>query len=99
MQMSIECMYRDEGHHYQSTDSLPTYRVVVQDEVWQASKEWTEKENNANVDRMHTEMKNITIGTPIPSQPIESPDDDLIWLVLTSSSISMPLHKLLQLLP
>ena len=48
---------------------------------------------------MHTEMKDITISAPIPTQPNVSPNDDPIWQALTSSQISMSLHKLLQFLP
>ena len=48
---------------------------------------------------MHTEMKDITIGPLASSQPTRSPDDDPVWQALISSQISMPLHKILQLLP
>ena len=48
---------------------------------------------------MHTEMKDITIGAPRATQLYVSPEDDSLWDALTSSRISMPLHKLLQLMP
>ena len=48
---------------------------------------------------MHTEMKDITIRVPRPTQSYVSPEDDPLWDALTSSRISMPLHKLLQLMP
>ena len=44
-------------------------------------------------------MKDITIRVPRPTQSYVSPEDDPLWDALTSSRISMPLHKLLQLMP
>ena len=76
-----------------------TTQWKIQDEVRQAAKEWIDKANKTNVDRMHTEMKDITIDTPSSTQPNVLPEDDPIWKAFTSSEISMPLHKLLQLLP
>ena len=48
---------------------------------------------------MHTEMQDITIEAPRPTQPYDLPQDDPLWDTLTSSRISMSLHKLLQLMP
>ena len=48
---------------------------------------------------MHTEMQDISIRAPRPTQPYDSPEDDPLWDALTSSRISLPLHKLLQLMP
>ena len=76
-----------------------TMQWEIQDEVRQATKEWIDKANKTNVDRMHTEMKDITIDTPSSTQPNVLPEDDPIWKAFTSSEISMPLHKLLQFLP
>ena len=75
-----------------------TMKWEIQDEVRQAAKERIDKANKTNVYRMHTEMKDITIGAPSPTQPNVSLADDPVWQTLTSSQISMPLHKLLQLL-
>ena len=55
--------------------------------------------NAANTERMHTEMKDITIGLVAPSQPTGSLDDDPVWQALTSCQISMPRHKLQRQLP
>ena len=68
------------------------------DEVRHAAKEWIDNANKIYVDRMHTEMKDITIGAPRATQLYVSPEDDSLWDALTSSRISMPLHKLLQLM-
>ena len=62
-----------------------TMQWEIQDEVRQATKEWIDKANKTNVDRMHTEMKDITIGAPSPTQPYVSPEDDPVWQALTSS--------------
>ena len=63
-----------------------TMQWEIQDEVRQATKEWIDKTNKTfNVDRMHTEMKDITIGAPSPTQPNVSLEDDPIWQTLTSS--------------
>ena len=48
---------------------------------------------------MHTEMQDITIGAPQSTQPSNSAEDDQLWDALTSSRISLPLHKLLPLMP
>ena len=71
----------------------------IQDEVRQAAKEWIDNANKTNVERMHTEMQDITIGAPQSTQPSNSAEDDQLWNALTSSRISLPLHKLLPLMP
>ena len=71
----------------------------IQDEVKQTSKEWIDNANKTNVDRMHTEMKDINIRAPRPTQPYISPEDDPLWDALTSFRISMLLHMLLRLMP
>ena len=48
---------------------------------------------------MHTEMKDIPIRAQRPTQRYVSPEDDPLWDAITSFRISMPLHKLLQLMP
>ena len=48
---------------------------------------------------MHTEMQDITIGAPQSTQPSNSAEDDQLWNALTSSRISLTLHKLLPLMP
>ena len=48
---------------------------------------------------MHTEMKDINIRAPRPTQPYISPEDDPLWDALTSFRISMLLHMLLRLMP
>ena len=48
---------------------------------------------------MHTEMQDITIRAPRPTHPSELVEDDQLWDTLTSSQISLPLHKLLRLIP
>ena len=62
-----------------------TMKWEIQDEVRQAAKERIDKANKTNVDRMHTEMKDIKIAAPIPTQPSVSLEDDPVWQVLTSS--------------
>ena len=48
---------------------------------------------------MHTKIKAIGHG-PLPlSLLTEQTNNELVWQALTSDQISMPLHKLLQLLP
>ena len=71
----------------------------VQDEVWQATKDWIEKANNANVDSMNIEMKDITIDESPSSHPTDLLDDDPTWQALACYQISMLLNKLLHLLP
>ena len=71
----------------------------VQDEVRQSAKQWIETANKSNVERMHTEMQDETIGAPQSSRPSTSIEDDQLWDALTSSRISLPLHKLLPLMP
>ena len=44
-------------------------------------------------------MHNATIGAPQSSAPSTSTEDDQLWDALTSSRISLPLHKLLPLMP
>ena len=48
---------------------------------------------------MHTEMQDITIGAPQSRQLSNSAEDDQLWDALSSSWISLPLHKLLPLMP
>ena len=50
----------------------------VWDEVLQATKEWIEKANNANVSRTHFEMNDITIGAA-SSKTTEPFDEDPTW--------------------
>ena len=76
-----------------------TTQWKIQDEVRQAANEWIENANKTNVDWMHTEMQDITIGAPRPTQPYDSIEDDQWWDALTNSRISLPLDKLLQLIP
>ena len=78
-----------------------TTRSKAQQTQWvrQAAKEWIEKTNNTNFDPMNTEMKDITIGASTSSKPIDLLDDDPTWQALTSCEVSMPLNKLLHLLP
>ena len=71
----------------------------IQDEVRQATKEWIDNTNKTNFDRMHTEMQDITIRAPQSTQPSSSVEEDQLWDALTSSRISLPLHKLLPLMP
>ena len=52
-----------------------------------------------NVVHMQTEMRDATIGAPQSSAPSTSTEDDQLWDALTSSRISLPLHKLLPLMP
>ena len=70
----------------------------VQDEVRQATKEWIDTDNKNNVARMQIEMQDATIGAPQSSGPSTSTEDDQLWDALTSSKISLPLHKLLPLM-
>ena len=48
---------------------------------------------------MHTEMQDVTIGAPQSTRPSTLVEDDKLWDALTSSRISLPLHKLLPLIP
>ena len=57
----------------------------IQDAVKQAAKEWIENANKTNVERMHTEMQDITIGAPQSTQPSNSAENDQLWDSLTSS--------------
>ena len=76
-----------------------TTQWEIQDEVQQAAKEWIDKANKTNADRMHTEMKGNTIGTPSPTQPQVLIEEVPVWQALTCSQLSIQLHKVLQLLP
>ena len=71
----------------------------VLDEVWQAAKEWIDMANKNNVVRMQTEMRDVACGAPQTSAPSTLTKDDQLWDALTSSRISLPLHKLLPLMP
>ena len=44
-------------------------------------------------------MQDVTIGAPQSTQPSTSAEDDHLWDALTRSRISLPLHKLLLLMP
>ena len=44
---------------------------------------------------MHTEIQDVTNGEPMST----SVEEDQLWDALTSSQISLPLHKLLPLMP
>ena len=48
---------------------------------------------------MQTEMRDVPSGAPQSSVPSTSSEDDQLWDALTSSRISLPLHKLLPLMP
>ena len=71
----------------------------MQDEVRQAAKEWIDTANKSNVEWMHTEMHDMTIGASYSTGPSTLAEDDDLWDALTSSRISVPLHKLLPLMP
>ena len=71
----------------------------VQDEVQQPAKEWIDTANKNKVVRMQTEMRDVPSGAPQSSAPSTSSEDDQLWDALTSSRISLPLHKLLPLIP
>ena len=71
----------------------------IQDEDHQTAKQCIEAANKANIDQMHSKMKEIGHGSSPPSPLTEQTDNDPVWQALTSCQISMPLHKLLQLLP
>ena len=73
--------------------------MEIHDEVRQTAKKCIEAANQANVDRMHTEMKEISHGPSPPLTLTERTDNDPVWQALTSCQISMPLHKLMQMLP
>ena len=77
----------------------PDHPLQVQDEVRQAAKEWIDTANKNNVVRMQTEMRDATSGAPQPSASSTSTEDEQLWDALTSSRISLPLHKLLPLMP
>ena len=47
---------------------------------------------------MQTEMRDVTVRAPQSSAPSTSTEDDQLWDALTSSSISLPLHKILPLM-
>ena len=59
----------------------------VQDEFQQAAKEWIDTANKSNVERMHTEMQDVTIGAAQSIGPSTSAEDDHLWDALTSSRI------------
>ena len=44
-------------------------------------------------------MQDVTIGAPQSTQPSTSAEDDHLWDTLTSSRISLPLHKLFPFMP
>ena len=76
-----------------------TTQWQVQDEVRQAAKEWIDTTNKNNVVRMQTEMRDVPSGATQSSLPSTSSEDDQLWDALTNSRISLPLHKLLPLMP
>ena len=71
----------------------------IQDEVWQAAKEWIDTANQKNAERMQQEMRDVPGETQQTSVAPTSSEDDQLWDVLTNSRISLPLHKLLPLMP
>ena len=71
----------------------------IQDEVRQAAKEWIDTANQKNAERMQQEMRDVPGETQQTSVAPTSSEDDQLWDVLTNSRISLPLHKLLPLMP
>ena len=71
----------------------------IQDEVRQAAKEWIDTANQKNAERMQQDMRNVPGETSQPSVAPTSAEDEQLWDVLTNSRISLPLHKLLPLMP
>ena len=79
----------------------------TQDSVQQQATEWVEAANNRNIDRMKTDTATfpqhqsepphlISANSPNTTNPTKT---DEVWHALADSQISMPLHKLLHLLP
>ena len=79
----------------------------IQDSIRQQATEWVEAANNHNIDRMKTDTATFPehqqelphlVSTNPPDIPNPTENDDG-WQALADSQISMPLHKLLHLLP
>ena len=81
--------------HVTTRSKTQSTQWQVQDEVRQAAKEWIDTANKTNIER----MQDITIGAPQSTQPSTLAEDDHLWDAFTNSRISLPLHKLLPLLP
>ena len=71
----------------------------IQDEVRQAAKEWIDTANQKNAERMQQEMRDVPGETSQTSVAPTTSEHDQLWDVLTNSRISLPLHKLLPLMP
>ena len=79
----------------------------IQDSVRQQAKDWVDATNNANINHMKAniaephELNHDQLHTAQSDRPSSTNDMDADprWQALADSQISMPLHKLLHLLP
>ena len=55
--------------------------------------------NQKNAERMQNDMRDVPSEAPQTVVASTSSKDDLLWHALTNSRISLPLHKLLPLMP
>ena len=62
--------------HVTTRNKTQATQWQVQDEVRQAAKEWIDTTNKTNVEWMHTEMQDITIGASPCTRPSTSAEDD-----------------------
>ena len=80
------------------------FESEIQEAVRKAAKEWVDEANNNNVARMFRENneQNITLDKSESQQEevtTKEPEDDEAWRVLADCQISLPLTRLLKLVP
>ena len=72
----------------------------VREAVWKVAKEWVEEANKNNASRMLQEMEEQNVQKSVTQRnPITESEVDDTWQVLVDCKISLPLARLLQLVP
>ena len=72
----------------------------VQEAVRKAAKEWVEEANKNNASRMIQDMEEQNVQKSVPQiNPTTESEVDETWQILADCKISLPLARLLQLVP